>query len=468
MATIVTRKGRPKPYLAQIHRKGHPTFSKSFSTMAAARRWATEQERKLELAGLPLTIAELQKTTVGDLAERYRDAVASERPDAESDLIVLRSLLKRPLARKSLAVLSTQDGAEYRDQRLKETWRGKPIKPSTIRREANVLQAMFERARLEWGFADLVNPFRGLRVKGATRRRKYCPTPQECAQLNKAAQSCRDSNRFYIPLSITIATDTGMRLQEILNLEWDDLDFEHRRIRIRKSKTDYRTGLEGRTIVMPKKTHDLLSLLKTTYGGHALVRFAPATSTCISPTGQVRVTHTKRATPILRKTSRLFPMTKSAFKQARRDVWVRAGFSHFTFHDLRHSAASRFSDAHLAPHEHDHMMGRSPRNASEGYIHATLRTIQEKLDAYDRAQHKKEMDAVDAEIRERRKQRFELTLKYPDGEASPGFSDLSAAQQRDVRRTLEEFGIWAEKKKRETARLARLSKRKTGGPAAAA
>jgi integrase len=52
-----------------------------------------------------------------------------------------------------------------------------------------------------------------------------------------------------------LALDTGMRMQEILNLKWSDIDFEQRRIEIRKSKTDRKQvakgGRAGRRIVLP-------------------------------------------------------------------------------------------------------------------------------------------------------------------------------------------------------------------------
>jgi integrase len=43
-----------------------------------------------------------------------------------------------------------------------------------------------------------------------------------------------------------------MRAQEVVNLKWADIDFENRRIEIRKSKTDDKTkGRVGRRIVLP-------------------------------------------------------------------------------------------------------------------------------------------------------------------------------------------------------------------------
>jgi integrase len=49
------------------------------------------------------------------------------------------------------------------------------------------------------------------------------------------------ANRIADPVRIGVAT--GMRRQEIVGLNWDDIDiFQKRRITIRKSKTDRITG----------------------------------------------------------------------------------------------------------------------------------------------------------------------------------------------------------------------------------
>ena len=44
MATIVYREGRPKPWLAQIKRKGYPVYSRAFVLEAGAQRWARKEE----------------------------------------------------------------------------------------------------------------------------------------------------------------------------------------------------------------------------------------------------------------------------------------------------------------------------------------------------------------------------------------------------------------------------------------
>ena len=365
MASIVFRTGKPKPWLAQINRKGHRIFSRSFVQKKDAERWAVEQERTIDLTGLPLTIEELKKKTVGDLVDRYLRDVTPTKASAENERLTLEKFKKHPMCQKSLAYLSSTDGAAYRDQRLKDTWKskgtkgpGKLIKPSTIRRQVNILHNIFEVARTEWGLTNLVNPFAGLKIKareingeiyGTNFRRTRRLEDGELDRLEKARNGCVGRNRYFVPLAMLLAIETGMRLQEIFNLKWTDI--QGRRIRIRKSKTDHVKATAGRTIVMTQR---------------AMFIFMSASA------------HHKGG-----KDQNVFPMSKTAFSQSWRDLVKRAGIEGLTFHDLRREAGSRFDEAGLTKAEHDLMMGHSNIDIGSIYISSKLELIQYKLDKYE-------------------------------------------------------------------------------------
>jgi integrase len=358
MGTIVYRKGRPKPWLAQIKRKGHPTISKAFELKANAERWEREQERSIEATGLPATIKELQKHTVGDIVRRYLEEKTPGKGCAVSERTVLEKFLKRDICQKSLASYasgSKEDGYKYRDGRLKETWRGRPITPRTVRREVNSIQHVFEVAREEWGYTNLANPFRKLSIKGSMHKRRERLKPGQLEKLEQACKDCRGLNRYYVPLAVYLAIETGMRLQEIFNLTWQDIDFKKRRIEIPKSKTDHVSEYKGRTIV--------LTVMASLFLLQLVVR--------LKQEGR----YNQDSTPV-------FPMTRGAFKQSWADVCKRAGISDLTFHDLRREAGSRFHQAGLTKPEQDRMMGHANRDISMVYIDVDLKSIQDKLDRY--------------------------------------------------------------------------------------
>ena len=157
-----------------------------------------------------------------------------------------------------------------------------------------------------------------------------------------------------MPLAIYLAVETGMRLQEIFNLTWLDVDTHNRRIEIRKSKTDYLSAYEGRTVVL-------------TLGAEAFL---------------VSLRYSLQANGRFKSTDKIFPVSKDAFKQSWSDVCKRADINNLTFHDLRREAGSRFDEAGLTKGEHDLMMGHANKDMTSLYIHADLKSIQDKLDRY--------------------------------------------------------------------------------------
>ena len=350
----LTDKRRTLPWRAQVRRKGHKVVVKMFKTKDEAEYWASEQERTLRLTGLPLTNAELKKHYVRDIVVRYRDEKTPAKGCSISETTVFNKFLRHNICDKALAYVSRKDAYDYIKDRLSEVHKGKPIKPSTVRREINSIQHVFEVAREEWGFSNLPNPFRGIKIKGSMRRRKRRLEEGELEKLERACEDCRGLNQYYVPLAIYLAVETGMRLQEIFNLTWSDVEIQNRRIEIRRSKTDHLTPYEGRTIVLTIGAQSFL--IKLRFSLQANGRFKPA--------------------------DKIFPMSKEAFKQSWTDVRRRADIPTLTFHDLRHEAASRFDEADLSNPQAAYMLGHAPRNMTASYQIPKLKPIQDKLDRY--------------------------------------------------------------------------------------
>jgi integrase len=358
MATIVYREGRPKPWLAQIKRKGHGVYSRSFALENDAKVWSRKEDLSIDETGRPFTIKQYENVTVGSLARRYLEEVSPSKASYPTDRSILTNLHKYKIAKKSIAIISSKDAADYRDERLKEG-----VSPSTVRRAVNTLQHIFEIARMEWGYHNINNPFNRLRIKGSQPRRTRRLEGNELEKLLEATDGCR-THKDYIWLAIALAVHTGMRLQEIFNIRYQDMGMiegagspaeklAKRRIVIRKSKTDYKTGLQGRTIVMSVPARVILGL--------------------------IMFPQFEQGIPI-RPELEIFPMNKDAFKQVWKRVVRRAGITNLTFHDLRHEAASRFDELGLSKAEHELMMGHKSRDMTSRYVHADLQRIQARLD----------------------------------------------------------------------------------------
>ena len=236
----------------------------------------------------------------------------------------------------------------------------------------------------------MINPFAGLKIKLKTKlkatglpstpRRKRRLESGEHELLDMAAENCRGKNMLYVPLAIALAIETGMRLQEIFNLTWEDINTKTRRIKIQNSKTDHATEFDGREIVMTKRA--------------AFLFFVAIFQNKKTKPDQIPMTKTAAflffaempRNKKLNPDQKVFPMSKGAFKQAWKGVVKGAGVKGLTFHDLRREAGSRFDEAGLTKGEHDLMMHNTGDMASL-YIHAHLNRIQEKLDEYEKDKH---------------------------------------------------------------------------------
>jgi hypothetical protein len=187
MASIMYLAGRKLPWRAQVKRKGHPILIKHFLTKDEAELWAAENERSIRLAGLPLTVSVLKNHTVREIIERYRAEVTPTKAGKLYETSRLnRFLTEKPgkdLCAKSLAYLTKKDGYDYIKERQKQ--KGKkddPITARTVSRERNLLQDVFETAKEEWGYTTLINPFRGLKIKGSIGSQdRSCCAPQGCS-----------------------------------------------------------------------------------------------------------------------------------------------------------------------------------------------------------------------------------------------------------------------------------------------
>jgi len=218
-------------------------------------------------------------------------------------------------------------------------------------------------------FASLVNPFRDIRIKGSTGgRRERSLEGNELQRILDACKKCVGDNKFYVPLAIHMAIDTGMRRQEVCNLTCADIDVQHRRIKIRKSKTDAVMGrTNGTSIVLPITTLPWLAAL-------AVGRF-------------MEDDKKYDAIPWVSSEERLFPLSEKAFTQVWRKVLKRAGIKDLHFHDLRRSANVRFIQAGLTVEERNIMLRHADRSMQAIYIgrEHLLNEIQKKLDALPEA-----------------------------------------------------------------------------------
>ncbi len=359
---------RVKPWCADVY-KGSTRVKRYF----ASKQEADEEHAKLTLS--PISKKGWDNIKVRSLVERYRNEITPTKPGYKTDNpkvdnetyrlnYILNNNPGKLLCGYSLSdlVASVQAWQYVRTRQKQVTMR-------TISRERNLLQDVFRVAIDEWGYIGLTNPFKGLKLKGSKFKRTRRLKDGELAKLLTACQKCHDDNKYYVPLAIFVALETGMREDEIFNLRWRDVDFDKRTIKIVKSKMDYKQQSPGRTIPIPWNTMFLL--------------------------GELRLKRTKDVTP----NDLVFPKGQGAIIQAFEKVVVRAGIPNkeedlqsgipendagLEFRDLRREANSTWGEKEpiLSDTQRKLMTGhlKSSTDINDTYSVPKLKEIRDKLD----------------------------------------------------------------------------------------
>jgi integrase len=202
------------------------------------------------------------------------------------------------------------------------------LSPVTINRELAFLKNLFSMA-LTWGKAS-ENPVKQVKMFREDNGRIRFLTEEEEGRL---LPYCGPNLK---PLVIT-ALHTGFRKSELLSLRWENVDFRHRLIRV---EAGYAKNREVRSVPMNE-------MLTQTLQG----------STLNQPTGLI----------FRNRTGQPYRDPDSAFATAVRN----AGIIDFTFHDLRHTFASRLVMAGVDLATVKELMGHKHIAMTLRYAHLT-------------------------------------------------------------------------------------------------
>ena len=123
MPTVRRLRGR---WQAMVRRRGVPPRCKSFDKRTDATRWARALEAEADRSGWVADTRLAEKTTLGELLTRYRDQVSPTKRSAHTEKARINAMVRRPIAHRTLAKLTSADIATYRDERLKD------VAPATV------------------------------------------------------------------------------------------------------------------------------------------------------------------------------------------------------------------------------------------------------------------------------------------------------------------------------------------------
>lgn len=227
--------------------------------------------------------------------------------------------------------------------------REKGIAPSTIRKELATLTAAINFCVRERKLTRAVHV--PLPEKTAPKDRWL--TVSEAAALLWASRNGGRNSRSYLPLFILIAMYTGARVEAILSLTWDRVDFENNRI-------DFQ--IKGRRVT--KKRRPTIPISKKLI---PFLRYAHAKR--VSDDGHVIHDHGQPITRIIR-----------SFKAAAR----RANLKDVTPHTLRHTCATWMAQKGVSMWQIAGYLGQDVETTSRHYAHHSLDFMKEAVESTER------------------------------------------------------------------------------------
>lgn len=237
-----------------------------------------------------------------------------------------------------LAEISPKLLAGYKTQRRIET-----AAPATINKELQLVRHAFNVAMREWEWCR-ENPMHRVSMEQVHNEVDRWLTSKEEERLLTASSP-------WLQEIIGFALNTGMRQGEILNLQWQDVDFARGLLMVMKSKNGTR-----RTIPLNARVYELLAAKQATTGTtHAPVFMTPRGNEL-----QVR-------------------FLVWEFCEAR----DRAGIPDFRFHDMRHTFATRLVQRGVDLYKVQRLLGHKTGTMTQRYAHHSPESLRDGVNVLD-------------------------------------------------------------------------------------
>lgn len=281
-----------KGYRAQLCIKG-VRDSKTFRTLREANAWSAARETALR-SDAGKTPGE--RHTFKDALTRYIEEIVPKKRGEKAERVRVGRMIHSPHIRldKPMGEIDETDIVLFRDARLRE------VSPGSVLREIALLSALFEIARTEWKWV-VRNPVKDVRKPSKPAHRERVISFRETRAMLRSlgySKQCRTTTGA-VAYAFLLALATGMRAGEICKLTWA------------QDKRSYLSGVGTKTgtrdVPLSRSARRLLDRLKG-WDSTLVVNVSESTLDAL-------------------------------FRRHR----VRCGLSGFTFHDSRHSAATRIA-----------------------------------------------------------------------------------------------------------------------------
>lgn len=348
MATLV--KTPSGTWKAVIRKTGWPTCSKTFRTKRDAEDWSRRTEDEM-VRGIYIERSTSERLTLEAALKRYLVEISPTKAPKthQSEQATAKVLISR-LGKYSLAALSADVIADYRDARLAEkTRRGTLTSNNTVRLELALLSHLFTVAIQEWRIGLPFNPVANIRKPSPGQGRDRRLSAEEEHRLLTAVNNHSNPMLGWI---VGIALETSMRSSEVSGLRRCQVDLDRRVVRLSLTKN-------GDTRTVP------LSLKATAIFCRALA----------NPIRPIDCDLVFFGEPGRDGRRRPYAFTK---------VWgtlkKKLGLNELHFHDLRHEAVSRLVEGGLSDQEVSAISGHKSMQMLKRYTHLRGENLVRRLD----------------------------------------------------------------------------------------
>lgn len=337
-----------KTYRVKIRLRGKPVQSATFDRITDAKKWAASTESAIR-EGRYFKTAESKKHTFAEMVERYIKTILPLKPKSQAKQTMQLNWWKSNLGDYTLSDVTPALITEFKDKLFAETYGKKNDKkrtPATVVRYMAALSHCFTVAVNDWGWLD-DSPMRKVsKPKEPRGRVRYLSDLEREALL----EACKNSKNKMLYTIVVMAISTGLRLNELLYLTWDDIDLKKGIALIHETKNGERRSIPIKGLC--------LELLKP------LQRSKPANKKYIfsKPDNFAEI-----------------PMNiRSFWLKALKDAQIE----NFRFHDLRHCTASYLAMNGASLAEIAEVLGHKTLQMVKRYAHlseAHTATVVEKM-----------------------------------------------------------------------------------------
>jgi len=278
--------------------------------------------------------------TFKEMMEKYLDEYVSKKVSKNS----FQGYAKKPISYLGgyvLTKVAPKTINEYKVRRRKDG-----LKPASINRELATMKKAFNLAIKEWEWLR-ENPVSRVSMEEENNKRDRWLTIEEEQRLLEACPT-------WLKELVTIALNTGMRLGEILSLEWKGIDLFRKTVTVFKSKNK-----EPRTIPINETVFNILK-------------------------NKVRVKSIRTNLVFYSEAYTMF--SKTNVDRAFRIALRKAKIEDFRFHDLRHTFATRLVQFGKDLYKVQRLLGHKTPAMTQRYAHhypESLRDAVEVLDNHD-------------------------------------------------------------------------------------